>query len=437
MDVISPGLNGTRDHALVGLALVRAGRRVGAAAPALGGRDVDLGRVGVAAAQRAGASQVPGEMPGSTRRDSSLTPIGRARADHVGACACAGSRPRSCSSTPGGPAPVLGMSQRAGSRRRAAARARRPRGPLKTSRLRAFQYSGSARTTRMTSLPSRGQVDRPVALVHEKRTGSSGPEALGERAVVEPRLAAVGGRRDRQRARAARPRAAPATPEPGPQRQPLQPQEARRVSAASAEPEQQRGAVPPSETTGEATTTSSTRERDERVAAIGRRQRHARAGPRRARPERQQPGEDQQLGAEQLEHDPRPRVARSRTGSRTVPSACRPPPSPDNSSSQCRAAEAAEAGAREPVAERTARRTRHGAAARAPRSRRGGQRARTPAPPPPAADRDEHPQQRPRRTQSPPTAAATRSAPSARPARRARRGAPPTAAAARACAVAS
>ena len=32
---------------------------------------------------------------------------------------------------------------------------------VKTSRLRAFQYSGSVETTRMTSLPSRGQVIGP------------------------------------------------------------------------------------------------------------------------------------------------------------------------------------------------------------------------------------------------------------------------------------
>ena len=68
-------------------------------------------------------------------------------------------------------------------------------------------------------------VDRPVLLRPREAHRIVGAEVLGERLVVEPRLAAVGHRRQRQRARqrhAEQRRDA----EPRPQRQPLQPQEA-------------------------------------------------------------------------------------------------------------------------------------------------------------------------------------------------------------------
>ena len=70
-------------------------------------------------------------------------------------------------------------------------------------------------------------VDRPVALVPGEADRVVRPEPLGERLVVEPRLAAIGHRRQRQRA-GQRDAEQERDPEPGPQREPLQPQEADR-----------------------------------------------------------------------------------------------------------------------------------------------------------------------------------------------------------------
>ena len=234
-------------------------------------------------------------------------------------------------------------------------------------------------------------VDRAVALRPREPHRVVGTEALGERAVVEPRLAAVGHRRQRQRA-GQRDREQRGDAEPGPQRQPLQPQEADR-QRREREPEQQRPrAAERHDRRGDDDDQHG--ERDERVAAVRHRERRrATLGlERRARPERQQPGEDQQLGAEQLEHDPRPRVGAD----------VRQPHGPERLQAAAETrdqlvpvarAQQVELGARERVAGRAARAAAT-ARARTPRTASRRPRARRAAPPPP-------PPPRPRPTAAP------------------------------------
>ena len=84
--------------------------------------------------------------------------------------------------------------------------------------------------------------DRPVGLRPREAHRVVGPEALGERAVVEPRLAAIGRRRDRQRAE---------------QRQRDQPGHARaRAAAAAARARGRRRSAPPGRARAAATTSS-------------------------------------------------------------------------------------------------------------------------------------------------------------------------------------
>ncbi len=139
-------------------------------------------------------------------------------------------------------------------------------------------------------------VHRPVvAVAPVEADGVLGPEALGERLVVEPRLAAVGGGGQRQRAREREPDQR-GDAEPGPQRQPLEPQEADRQHGQR-RAEQQRPR-PAHRDHGRGGQHEQRGQRQERVAARA----------VRARPQREQTREHHQRGAEQLQHQRRPRV---------------------------------------------------------------------------------------------------------------------------------
>ena len=178
--------------------------------------------------------------------------------------------------------------------------------PLNVSRLRAFQYSGSLGHDAHDLVAVARPVDRPVALRPREPHRVLRAEALGEGAVVEPGLTAVGGRRHRQRAHE-RHDQQPEHAEPGLERQPLQPQEAH-GQRRDRQPEQH-GPRAADRHDRRGDHDDQHRERHERIAALGHLQRHPLVRPHRhARPERQQPREDEQLHAEQLEHDPRPRI---------------------------------------------------------------------------------------------------------------------------------
>ena len=178
--------------------------------------------------------------------------------------------------------------------------------PLNVSRLRAFQYSGSPDDDAHDLVAVPRPVDRPVALRPREPHRVLRAEALGEGAVVEPGLTAVGGRRDGQRAHE-RHDQQPEHAEPGLERQPLQPQEAHGQSR-DRQPEQH-GPRAADRHDRRGDHDDQHRERHERIAALGHLQRRPLVRPHRhARPERQEPREDEQLHAEQLERDPRPRV---------------------------------------------------------------------------------------------------------------------------------
>ena len=137
-------------------------------------------------------------------------------------------------------------------------------------------------------------VDRPVLLRPGEPHRIVGPEVLGERLVVEPRLAAVGDGRQRERA-GERDAEQQRDAEPRPQRQPLQPQEAHgQRGDRDAEHQRPRAA-----------------ERDDR-RHDGHEQRHQRqervAAAARARPARDQRRGRQQQRPGDLERHLRPRV---------------------------------------------------------------------------------------------------------------------------------
>ena len=113
------------------------------------------------------------------------------------------------------------------SARRPRAAAGRRRASARRRTCRASRPSNSwarALLTRNSSRPSRGQRDRAVVVVPDEALRVHGPEPLGERPVVEPRLVAVRRRTERQRA-GQHDRAERRGGQPGPERQPLEPQE--------------------------------------------------------------------------------------------------------------------------------------------------------------------------------------------------------------------
>ena len=139
-------------------------------------------------------------------------------------------------------------------------------------------------------------ADRPVVAVAPVEAHRVlGSQPLGERLVVEPRLAAVGGRGQRERAGEREPDQR-GDAEAGPQRQPLEPQEADGQHGQRHAQQQRAGAA----------------HRDHRRGGEheqhGQRQERIAAGAAGARPQRQQPGDHHQPGAEQLQHERRPRV---------------------------------------------------------------------------------------------------------------------------------
>ena len=234
--------------------------------------------------------------------------------------------------------------------------------------------------------------DRPVALLPREAHRVVGAEALGERAVVEPRLAAIGQRGDRQRAQQ-RHREQPGDAEPGPEREPLQPQEARRSARRARARAAADAAGPAQRDDRRGDDDQQHGQRDDRIAAVRRRQRHARArcavgvrGQNVSRPARisswapssssTMPGHGSALTY----------------GSRTVPSACSPVPSPRQQIVPVARLEEVRARRRRASSRRTARRS------RPPSSARGAQPALAHAldeqDADGAADRDQHPQQR-------------------------------------------
>ena len=219
-----------------------------------------------------------------------------------------------------------------GSTRRRARRPRVVREHVEVARL-PVQRLGRDDPHDLVAVPRPG--DRAVALRPREAHGVVGPEALGERAVVEPGLAAVGGGRDRQRTQQ-RDRDQAGDAEPGPQRQALQPQEDDRQRGQH-EAEQQRG---------RRTAQRDDRRGDEHQQHGERRRTGSRDPARsaaRARPA-SCPAAARRSAGRRGSAAPR-RAARARraaTGRRSRRAAARcpapaaPPPSPDSSSSQCR-----------------------------------------------------------------------------------------------------
>ncbi len=139
-------------------------------------------------------------------------------------------------------------------------------------------------------------ADRPVVAVAPVEAHRIlGPEALGERLVVEPGLAAIGRRGQRERAGEREPDQR-GHAEARPQRQPLEPQEADGQHRQRGAEQQRAGAAHRDDRRGG--------EHEQR----GQRQERVPAGAVGPRPEREQPGGHHQPGSEQLHDQRRPRV---------------------------------------------------------------------------------------------------------------------------------
>ncbi len=152
----------------------------------------------------------PARPTGRTGRPVSSTLERRPRRDH----ACWS---RSAAASPGASArqagrasqPFAQVEARVGLRRAGRMPVSTHVSPSKSSRSATFQYDGRRASTRSTSAPSRGHVIGAVAVAPVEAERLVRSEALGERLVVEPRVAP---RWPRTRAGARRPAPAPASP---------------------------------------------------------------------------------------------------------------------------------------------------------------------------------------------------------------------------------
>ena len=162
-------------------------------------------------------------------------------------------------------------------------------------------------------------VERPVAVAPVERERVVGPEALGERLVVEPRLLAVGRRRERQRPHD-RQRQHRRDPRARLERQPLEPQEADGERGQHGAEHDRLRAAERDERRGHQR--QQQRQRQERVAA-----------PALARPERQQRRGRRTAASRAAAACRSATGSRPRTGSCTLDSASAPCESPAPSSS--------------------------------------------------------------------------------------------------------
>ena len=150
---------------------------------------------------------------------------GGARAGELVAAQPADGDARACRSTAGSRSSSAPGRPRARGRTGRARRASTQRWPSKSSRFSSFQYCGAGRLDPQHLAPLALPLDRPVGVVPVEAHRRRRAEALGERAVVEPRRVAVGGHAQRQRAGEREP-AEHRDADARPQRQPLEPQEA-------------------------------------------------------------------------------------------------------------------------------------------------------------------------------------------------------------------